>query len=70
MFPTHKEHIAHQPIRGAKKSGSHMAESVLRNHSPANIHFDVLNILVRFHAPRRRTIPVVLAGLLEAHRQV
>lgn len=70
MSPTHKEHIARQPIRGAKKNGSNIAESVLRNHSPANIHFDVPNILVWFHAPRRRTIRVVLAGLLEVHRQV
>lgn len=34
MSPTHIGHMTRQANRGAKKSGSHMAESVLRNQLP------------------------------------
>lgn len=62
--------MTRQAIRGAKKSGSHIAESVLRN-PPANIHFDAPSILVKVSCPaRRHAIPAVLAVPLEAYRHV
>lgn len=51
--------MTRQAIRGARKSGSHMAESALRNHSPVSINFEIPGILVWFHAPRLAT-PVQL----------
>lgn len=44
--------MTRQAMGSTTKSGSHIAESVLRSHSPVNTHFDAPAILAWSSSPR------------------